>query len=234
MQGRSHQSQDENKLTAGCVRVLEQGLALVERLDDALYSATGALPVRSGVGAHFRHCVDFFEGFLAGARSGRVDYERRERDPLVARDRAFAATKLRIIIAELRTLPFADGDAPLKVSLEDEADSAPDSPRWCVSTVSRELQFLLSHTVHHYALVALVLRLQGFEPGAEFGVAPSTLRHWRSKAGAHQERNADGAGAREDAGARDGAVTQVDAGAHEDVGVRGLSSVFEEEAVCAL
>jgi hypothetical protein len=49
----------------------------------------------------------------------------------------------------------------------------------CASTVARELQFLLSHTVHHYALIALILRLQGFEPGEEFGVAPSTLAHWR-------------------------------------------------------
>jgi hypothetical protein len=99
--------------------------------------------------------------------------ERRERDPLVARDRAFAATKLRIILSELRSLQVTDGDAHVIVSLEDEA------PHWCASTVARELQFLLSHTVHHYALVALVLRLRGFEPGEEFGVAPSTLKFWR-------------------------------------------------------
>ena len=175
----NHPAQDCNQLTAGCVRVLEQGLALIERLDDDLYSGAAALPVQSGVGSHFRHCLDFFESFLAGVGSGRIDYERRERDPLVARDRAFAATKLRIIVSELRSLPVADGDARLLVSLEDVADASHDLPRWCDSTVARELQFLLSHTVHHYALVALVLRLRGFEPGEEFGVAPSTLKFWK-------------------------------------------------------
>jgi uncharacterized damage-inducible protein DinB len=47
---------------------------------------------------------------------------------------------------------------------------------WTRSTVARELQFLLSHTVHHYALVAIRLRLAGREPAAGFGVSPSTLR----------------------------------------------------------
>jgi hypothetical protein len=33
--------------------------------------------------------------------------------------------------------------------------------------------------VHHYAIVAIMLRAEGCEPGAEFGVSPSTLAHWR-------------------------------------------------------
>jgi hypothetical protein len=218
----THQAQGRNHLVAGCVRVLEQGLALVERLDDDLYSETGGLPVQSGVGGHFRHCIDFFEGFLAGVASGRIDYDRRERDPLVARDRAFAATKLRIVISELRSLRVTHGDAGVLVSLEGDAGDSPGPTRWCRSTVSREVQFLLSHTVHHYALIALALRLQGLEPGEEFGVAPSTLRHWRSKAGAREDGNVPvESGARGEADAR------------EDGDARGNPGVREEEARCA-
>jgi hypothetical protein len=54
-----------------------------------------------------------------------------------------------------------------------------DSPHWAVTSLERELQFLLSHTVHHFALVALLLRAQGFEVSADFGVAPSTLAYWQ-------------------------------------------------------
>jgi hypothetical protein len=43
--------------------------------------------------------------------------------------------------------------------------------------VARELQFLQSHTVHHYAVIHLMLLQQGIRPDPEFGVAPSTLRH---------------------------------------------------------
>jgi hypothetical protein len=45
------------------------------------------------------------------------------------------------------------------------------------STALRELQFLVSHTVHHYAVIALILRARGLEPGPDFGVAPSTLKY---------------------------------------------------------
>ena len=54
----------------------------------------------------------------------------------------------------------------------------PGVPEWCGSTVYRELQFLVSHTIHHYAIIGTILRSRGFEPGMDFGVAPSTLRHW--------------------------------------------------------
>jgi uncharacterized damage-inducible protein DinB len=47
---------------------------------------------------------------------------------------------------------------------------------WCQSSVGRELQHLINHTVHHYAFVALILRLQGVAIEDDFGVAPSTLQ----------------------------------------------------------
>lgn len=171
---------EKNRLMGGCIRVLEQGHALLGRLDDRLYSDTNGLPVQSGAGSHIRHCLDFYQSFVAGVWTGRVDYNRRERDELVARDRACAAAKIEIIVEELRALASLPGDTPLLVNAEDADPSGADA--WCSSTLARELQVLLSHTVHHYALVALILRLQGFELGEEFGVAPSTLAHWREEA----------------------------------------------------
>ena len=168
---------EKNRLIGGCVRVLEQGHALLGRLDDRLYTGTAGLPVQSGAGSHVRHCLDFYLSLLEGVWTGRVDYNRRERDALVARDRACAAARIEIVIEELRALADLPGDTTLVVSPEDA-----ETDTWCASTLARELQFLLSHTVHHYALLALILRLQGFEPGEEFGVAPSTLAHWRQEA----------------------------------------------------
>ncbi|MFW6292999.1 MAG: hypothetical protein ACOC7V_11860 [Spirochaetota bacterium] len=40
------------------------------------------------------------------------------------------------------------------------------------STVERELAMLASHTVHHYAIIALILRIQDVPVPEEFGVAP--------------------------------------------------------------
>ena len=169
---------EEHTPAAGCVRALQQGLALLERLDDELFKGAAGLPVQNGAGPHLRHCLDFYQSFLNGVRAGRVDYNRREWDALVERDRACAAARIEITIEELRALADLPGGTPLLVSPED----AGEAEAWCLSTLARELQFLLSHTIHHYVLIALVLRLQGFEPGEEFGVAPSTLAHWRQEA----------------------------------------------------
>ena len=166
----------KNPLTSDCLAVLQQGAALLETLDETLYGVPRNLPVRSGVGVHFRHCLEFYDNFLAGVATGRVDYQRRERDPQAETDRAFALTKIAITIDALENLPVADGATALLVRVE---DSAADS--WCQSSLSRELQSLLSHTIHQYALIALMLRLQGVEPEASFGVAPSTLDYWREQ-----------------------------------------------------
>ena len=55
---------------------------------------------------------------------------------------------------------------------------------WCDSSASRELEFLLSHTVHHYALIGVICQLAGQTLPKDFGMAPSTLRHLQSQADA--------------------------------------------------
>jgi hypothetical protein len=42
------------------------------------------------------------------------------------------------------------------------------------------LQFLCSHTVHHFALIKLLLDGTGVDLAPEFGVAPSTLAYHRT------------------------------------------------------
>ena len=61
-------------------------------------------------------------------------------------------------------------------------EPAGSRPTWSATSVVRELQFLASHTVHHYAVIAAMLRPQGVEPGDDFGVAPSTLQYERENA----------------------------------------------------
>ena len=55
-------------------------------------------------------------------------------------------------------------------------------PAAAPSSLARELQFLTSHTIHHFAVIALILRAMDVEVDREFGVAPSTLRYWTEAA----------------------------------------------------
>lgn len=162
-------------LIADNIELIEQGIGLIRQLDDSLYASTNPRYSMSGVGSHFRHCIDFYDSFLAGMKSGCINYDERKRDCTVAVNRSAATRKMNAIIDELHSLRLPDGQKGLQVTLENSVYK--DSPVWSRSSVARELQSLLSHTTHHYALIALALRLQEFEPCSEFGIAPSTLGH---------------------------------------------------------
>ena len=151
--------------------------ALVARLSDTDY-ARAVPPCEAGIGSHVRHVLDHYDALLAGIDSGHVDYDARERDRATECDRETAIRRLRRIAAELHALLAHDGDRALRVSL----DCGTGGRRPAASTLARELQFLVSHTVHHDALVAAAARTLGVETERGFGVAPSTL-----KAGARRE-----------------------------------------------
>ena len=165
-------------LVAENVELLRTTARVAARLDAHTYAAPIPGAVSSGAGAHVRHCLDFYDCLLAGIPEGRVDYNRRERDERTAAEPAFAVRRLRATALALERLdtPSIGG---LLVLADGVADAA-DPSKWGRSSPSRELQFLLSHTTHHLAIVAILLRLRGVEPGHEFGVAPSTLRHLRT------------------------------------------------------
>lgn len=167
------QQRATQELVQANLACLAQARELVGRLADGQYRAS-APGGRGGVGAHLRHALDHYDCFLAGVAAGTIDYDQRERDPEVELRRERALERLALAEAGLlRLRPFA-AEHEVTVRLDSGERGGRCESR---STLARELQFLVSHTLHHFALVAFVLRLQGVEPGPEFGVAPSTLKH---------------------------------------------------------
>jgi len=164
---------DQNQLLLDQARELLAGLT-----DDEYGSPQGE---HAGIGPHLRHCIDFYACFLRDRQSGRVDYDRREREPRLETDRSVALAELTRLSAGLEELATAAPTGPLEVRVDVSPDEQ-GSDAWSATSVGRELRFLVSHTVHHFALIAQILRARGVEPGKEFGVAPSTLTYWRSEA----------------------------------------------------
>lgn len=158
----------------GNLLVLEQAVDVLRRMADATYADGGAAPGISPVGVHFRHVLDHYRAFLAGLDGGRIDYDARDRQVPLERDRDLAIATALGFIADLGRLPAELAARPIEVTVRSVA-SDDTSPDWSSSSIKRELQFLVSHTVHHYALIKELLRRAGFEAGDEFGVAPSTL-----------------------------------------------------------
>lgn len=151
--------------------VLQQGATLLALLGAERFAQRVPLCFNSSVGGHLRHVIDHYEAFLAGVAGGALDYEGRARDPLLERDLEVAQGRLESVGRRLSELAVERDDAPLAVLAETSSGIA------VRSSAVRELEFLLSHTVHHYALIAVIARSLGCEPAPDFGVAPSTLRH---------------------------------------------------------
>ena len=180
----AHPSLGTSEPASADVALLNQAIRLVDGLPDALFTCATSFTPGGNVGRHLRHCLDFYDSFLRGFLSGRVDYVHRARDEEVETRRSRALERLHDAARRLERIAPAELERPLFVRAEDEPIGAsPGSGTcWSRSTVHRELQFLASHTVHHFALIAVLLRTLGHEPPAEFGIAPSTLRQWRESA----------------------------------------------------
>ena len=166
----------QNLLAENCAEILRQGVSLLENIGDAEFSANGAFG--GAIGGHFRHCLEFVDCFLAGIEGGKVDYDRRARNLRLETDRCSAIAGFRETVEQLQIFSVKDAAKTLFVRPE---DSPAEADFWCESSIERELEFLTSHTIHHYALIAFKLRAMHREVPPEFGVAPSTLRFWTAQ-----------------------------------------------------
>ena len=150
---------------------LRQVSALVEQLDDEIFDTTPEDLAPHRVGSHLRHVLEFYECFLDGLDSGRVDYDSRKRNEAIERSRHSALASIRSIICRLQSISTLWTEAALAVRMEDAEEDV-----WLASSIGRELQALSSHTIHHFALIAVTLRVHGVAVDADFGMSPSTLR----------------------------------------------------------
>lgn len=159
------------------IQALRQGIDLLGTLSPERYVRKTPACYNSSAGGHLRHVIEHYLGFLQGTETGEIDYEARARDPLIENDPAYATAQLEAIGERLGLIV---GDRVLRVRAESAPSESP--PVWGVSSVGRELEFLLSHTVHHYALIGVICRLAGDALPEDFGMAPSTLRYLKSQA----------------------------------------------------
>jgi hypothetical protein len=173
-------------LIQSVLEVLSHGEALLELLDDAVYTRKVPVGFNSSIGGHYRHCLDHFQGLLDCLQTGDLDYDRRERGTLVENDRFAALNATRGLREAYERVPVDCLDRALEVTCKTSyaecgSQSAP-------STVGREVMYVVAHAVHHFALIGIMGRLMGLEMPAGFGVAPSTLKHQTDSAAADVRR----------------------------------------------
>jgi uncharacterized damage-inducible protein DinB len=138
-----------------------------------LYRAQPAPRVSGSVGAHVRHTLDHVSALLAAIEGNELDYEHRKRGTGIETD-AFAALAT-IEQLQLRLGEVDESAVERPISFATLLDPA-GPPTRVRTTLSREVAFVVQHTIHHCALIAVLLDMQGVAVPHGFGVAPVTER----------------------------------------------------------
>jgi uncharacterized damage-inducible protein DinB len=164
---------------AALAAVLDQLKAVVGCLHDEQYTQKPVGVVHSSIGGHVRHCLDHVRALLNASETGQLDYDQRDRGTTIESDRAAALGAIRALRNRLDALPDDIIDRPIRLSVLMISDGAPMEVQ---TTFGREMAFVLSHTIHHNALIGTMVKiLSGWLPD-RFGYAPSTITHANGKA----------------------------------------------------
>ena len=148
------------------VCLLGQLATVVAKLDDSPYRLERAREVSGSVGGHVRHCLDHVAALVRGLETGHIDYDARVRGTAVESRREAALHEIARLVECLREIAGHTPDMPVWVDV--------GGPDFAPSTLARELAFVSSHTIHHFAIVALLLHDMGIRVPPRFGYAPST------------------------------------------------------------
>jgi uncharacterized damage-inducible protein DinB len=158
--------------------VLEQIGGLLDGLDSEQYVRAPAGPVRSSVAQHVRHCLDHVRAVVSMGRAGTIDYDCRVRGTDVETSLDAARAELSGLLERLRGLEEPEADGALTLT----AQVRPDGASLAFTTsAAREMAFVLSHTIHHNALLSVMARALGRPVPADFGYAPATISHEQSR-----------------------------------------------------
>ncbi|MGB0583268.1 MAG: hypothetical protein ACPGVU_26595 [Limisphaerales bacterium] len=160
--------------------ILGQGIALLESITDEQFTTPVAPAFNASLGAHYRHSLDHFSGFLAGMDEGMIDYDQRARNVVLESDRFAALNKTRELKTRIEGLvgDTLSGEVVVCSKLR-YADGNAQSVK---ATVARELMYVITHAMHHYALIRVMGNLLEVKVPAHFGYAPSTIDHERKQA----------------------------------------------------
>lgn len=147
---------------------LAQGIEVILGLPEQVFGEHRTGLLGASIGEHWRHVIEHFDCFANGLVTGKVDYTARCRNQRLGLDLRFASESAQSLLTGL--LRFnPEPDTTLLVRHEPGNTSG-----FFDSSVGRELEFLFSHTAHHFATIAIALVALGIERPEGFGLAEST------------------------------------------------------------
>ena len=151
--------------------LLRQLAELLEQIDDRQYGAETAAGVSGSIGGHVRHCLDHVASLVAGIGARRMSYDGRLRGTSVETRREAALAEIGRLSRLIGAIPEDGLSHPLDIVATLDSGGAEIV---ATSSFGRELAFVVSHTIHHFAMIALLLRDTDIAIPPRFGYAPTT------------------------------------------------------------
>jgi uncharacterized damage-inducible protein DinB len=143
---------------------------IVESLADEVY-ATKVSRTSGTIGEHVRHTLDHARALLALDGAGDLTYDARLRGTRVETDAVEGMREIVRVCTGLDALRAVPADRQIRLHVLADASRPPVE---LLTTIGRELAFVVQHTIHHCALIAVLLERRGIATPARFGYAPST------------------------------------------------------------
>lgn len=155
--------------------IIQQVCDLLHRLDDEMYAQPLEVFSDSTIGQHVRHIHGFYACLISGAKTGVINYDKRERDLRIQTETHYCDHSFCDLIPGIQALNLHKS---VKVLQGMNASDEPNGET-VASSVGRELLYAFEHSIHHLAIVKMGLRVHfpDFDVNPNLGVAPSTIEY---------------------------------------------------------
>jgi hypothetical protein len=164
-------------ITSISINILSQLQEQIERLDMAAYSERLAVFNGSSIGGHARHIIEFYDCLLGSMETGIINYDARQRDLQIEKNRDYAVFIIKKLISKLQNI----NNIEKIISLE--AKFGEHTIRHIPTSFQREEIYLIEHSIHHFALIRIGIQTNfpSVVIEKDFGVAFSTLEFRQEK-----------------------------------------------------
>ena len=149
-----------SSLSIAAQAVLQQGCVFLDCMADEVYARPLPVDCAASIGKHYRHVLDHFLCLREGIRTGKVNYDQRDRDPQLENSVAASRFVTEDLLDQFGSLSDESLNRECAVTYsvaygDDDLEGAP-------SNIAREVMFCIGHAIHHYAILKfLSLRSRG-------------------------------------------------------------------------
>jgi hypothetical protein len=163
-------------LRENAVHCLTDLKIVIENLSDVYFCLSSDLLFGSTIGQHCRHIIEFYQCLETQSKNGFVNYDLRKRQPEIENFRIKAIETIEHLVNWLSGVK-TDFDLKLIVN----QSSIEGFQEEIGSSLYREIAFNIEHAIHHMAIlkIGIFSVCPDFEFPENFGVAPSTVRHYQ-------------------------------------------------------